>query len=404
MSEGISSLPLSYYENFLESLAQIVSKLLTDRETETVLSSIRTFQEKLRQLSSRNLQRLNLEITASEKGQSSRCKHTDKTCAQNCTRGFVRTFAVAYSIKYVIGILPSLLTGKIFKKPAILKQMAGSSFISSYKGILCAMRHFRKSTDNGSDRLNAFFAGCVAGSALVFDRDKRRRQSVMLYLFTRALQFNCTWLMKKWSNKRELDHSGKVKWDDHLARFAQKYSGVAVMMIASAQIVFAYLFHHDTLPRSYFSFLLTHGGFKRNFGKMAAPAAEAVGLTVNQLVEDGSSIMIPDGMSTREFYMQNLSPNIGSSIGPKMHHKYILCGIQHPLTDSCSQDKVNLFAEEFLRSAKLYVPLNIIKAIYDKSKARGEKLFCLVFAIMFLPDYVCRNRPMYSLLVTAYVE
>ncbi|CAO3665030.1 unnamed protein product [Rhizopus stolonifer] len=235
-----------------------------------------------------------------------------------------------------------------------------SSFISSYKGILCGMRHFRKSQDSESDRLNAFVAGCVAGSALIFDSDKRRRQSVMLYLFTRALQFNGAWLMKKWSHERNLRHPGKVKWDDHLAKFAQSYSGVAVMMIANAQLIYAFLFNHDTLPHSYFSFLLTHGGFKKNFGRMAAPVAEAVGLTVHQIAEDQSPITIPYDMDTREFYLQNVSPNIGSLIRPRLHHKYILCAIQHPLHDACVGDKMSLFGDELLRSAKLYIPLNIV--------------------------------------------
>lgn len=48
---SVPPIPDSYYENFLESLAQIVSKLLTDRETEKVISSIRSFQEKLKRLS-----------------------------------------------------------------------------------------------------------------------------------------------------------------------------------------------------------------------------------------------------------------------------------------------------------------------------------------------------------------
>lgn len=48
---GIPPIPASYYENFLETLAQIVSRLLTDQETEKVISSIRSFQEKLKRLS-----------------------------------------------------------------------------------------------------------------------------------------------------------------------------------------------------------------------------------------------------------------------------------------------------------------------------------------------------------------
>ncbi|CEJ02478.1 hypothetical protein RMCBS344292_16481 [Rhizopus microsporus] len=242
------------------------------------------------------------------------------------------------------------------------------SFISGYKGILCAMRHFRKTQDKESDKLNAFVAGCVAGLSLAFDRDKRRRQSVMLYLFTRALQFNGSWLMKQWAERRKAMHPDQVKWDDHLANFLQRHSGVVVMMIANAQLIYAFLFQHDTLPRSYFSFLLTHGGFKNNFGRMAAPAAEAVGLTVNQLVEDQSPITIPNSLTSREFYLQNVSPNIGNMIRPRLHHKYIMCGIQHPHNDSCSGDKVSLFMDEFLRSFKLYAPLNIIMLVVFKSK------------------------------------
>ncbi|CEG79557.1 Putative tRNA(Met) cytidine acetyltransferase [Rhizopus microsporus] len=151
----------------------------------------------------------------------------------------IKAFSVAFTVKYLIAILPSLLTGKIIKRPGILKQMAGrdtmcfalflGSFISGYKGILCAMRHFRKTQDKESDKLNAFVAGCVAGLSLAFDRDKRRRQSVMLYLFTRALQFNGSWLMKQWAKRRKAMHPDQVKWDDHLANFLQQHSGVALI-------------------------------------------------------------------------------------------------------------------------------------------------------------------------------
>lgn len=48
---GIPPVPLSYYENFLESLARIVSKLVTTKETETVVSSIRSFQERIKRVS-----------------------------------------------------------------------------------------------------------------------------------------------------------------------------------------------------------------------------------------------------------------------------------------------------------------------------------------------------------------
>ncbi|KAI8378606.1 hypothetical protein BD560DRAFT_389872 [Blakeslea trispora] len=377
---GFPFLPASYYENFLESLARIVSKLLTDRETEAVISTIKSFHERLRRISSQNLNRLQLDLSfASDSSKPTLCRHQGKSCTQNCTRGFVKTFTVAFVVKYLIGILPALISGRLQKRPSILKQMAGkdttcfalflSTFISSYKAILCTMRHYRNTGDRRSDRLNAFIAGSVAGLALALDRNKQRRQAIMLYLFTRALQFSGAWIMKQWSIQRQLNHPGQSdQWDDQLARLIQRFSGVGVMMMANAQIIYAFLFNHDTLPNSYFAFLLTHSSFKKYYNRMAARIAEAVGVTVNQLVEDGISIKVPQGMTSREFISDYVSPNIADCLHPKLHHEYIMCSIQHPLTTSCTMDKFGLFRDELFRSLKLYVPLNLIMMIAFRSK------------------------------------
>ena len=78
---------------------------------------------------SQNLTRLSLEATeaakerreaAVRKGRQSKaspyCFHEGKTCSQNCARGFLKAFAVGFSVKYLIGILPALLMGKVFKR------------------------------------------------------------------------------------------------------------------------------------------------------------------------------------------------------------------------------------------------------------------------------------------------
>ncbi|GAA5805427.1 hypothetical protein HPULCUR_010943 [Helicostylum pulchrum] len=380
---GMPPIPASYYENFLESLAQLVSKLLTDQETEKVISSIRSFQEKLKRLSSQNLSRLNIEISASEKARPNLCRHEGKSCTQNCTRGFIKTFTVAFAVKYLIGILPTLLTGNIFKRPGILKQMAGrdtagfalflSTFTSSYKGILCAMRHFRKTSDPKSDKLNAFVAGTVAGLSLIFDRNASRRQSLMLYLLTRALQFNGAWLMKQWAKKRREEHPGELKWDDHFAKFLSKYAGVGVMMIAGAQLMYSFIMSSDTVSRSYYAFLLTQANFKNNYGRMASNVADTLGTATTHLVQDKSPIKIPAGVSSRDFIAQHISPNIASAIPPRMRHEHILCALQHPLNDSCSGDKVTLFKNQFIRSLKMYVPLNVIMLVVLRSKQLAKK-------------------------------
>ena len=78
---------------------------------------------------SQNLTRLSLEATeaakerretAARKGRQSEaspyCFHEGKTCTQNCARGFLKAFAVGFSVKYLIGVLPAFLMGKVFKR------------------------------------------------------------------------------------------------------------------------------------------------------------------------------------------------------------------------------------------------------------------------------------------------
>ncbi|ORX61843.1 hypothetical protein DM01DRAFT_1331315 [Hesseltinella vesiculosa] len=388
------AVPPSYYENFIESLAQIVSKLLTDKETEAVLRSIRSFQERLKRLSSQNLSRLNLDMSQPQPNQF--CKHTGKTCTQNCTRGFIKAYVVAFSIKYVLGILPLLITGKVFKKPGLLKRLAGrdtalfalflSTFLSSYKGILCLMRRLRGTTDAASDRLNAFVAGSVAGLSLVIDPDHRRRQSIMLYLLTRSIQFGGAWIMAQWAKARQRkqrlvydqlqergDHSVSRlydTWEDRLAQALEHYAGVLVMMLANTQIIYAFLFHPDTLPKSYLSFLLQHSGWKPDFGTMAFPLTQVIRDAVYRMSLDDPDIpmQMPADATSREFIAEKLSPNIATIIPPNIRHNYTVCALQHPLDASCTRSKLTLFRDEYGRALKLYVPLNVIMTLVFRYK------------------------------------
>ncbi|KAI9303803.1 hypothetical protein BJ944DRAFT_256600 [Cunninghamella echinulata] len=380
----IPPVPPSYYENFIESLAQIVSKLLTDKETEAVLSSIRSFQERLKRLSSQNLSRLNLEIT--KKQPTHYCKHVGKTCTQNCTRGFIKAYVVAFAVKYLIGVLPLLLTGKLFKKPSMLRRLAGNTFLSSYKGILCLMRRIRGTKDAASDRLNAFVAGAVAGLSLLIDPDHRRRQSIMLYLLTRSLQFNGAWLMKVWEKSREKRHK--------LAKGLQNHVGVLVMMLANMQIIYAFLFDPDTLPKSYYAFLVTHSGWKGDVGNMAYPLAAAIGTTAERLNANDPSlpIKIPKDTTSREFVAHHISPNVATIIPPNIRHSHTLCAVQHPLEASCTMNKIRFFKDEYGRAMKLYVPLNVAYSCIKKNDQIGCK-------ILFLLSNVCNHGFRISLCV-----
>ena len=241
MADTGVQIPLAqtYAENFIEVLAQLISRLLTDRETEALVNQFNQFHQRLRSLSSKNLQLL-AEEAQLKKEKHGLCKHDGKGCVQNGIRGFLKAFLVGFGLKYGLDILPYVFTGKIVSSPGKALKAGWSkdtlglamflgSFISFYKVSLCSARHLRsyfdlESRDDG-DRLNAFLAGNVAGLALIFERNHARRLAIATYLATRSLQFFCMWIMRRWRISRErrsrkitrvrsdvLVQHGKPKW------------------------------------------------------------------------------------------------------------------------------------------------------------------------------------------------
>ncbi|KAG0354793.1 hypothetical protein BC939DRAFT_405705 [Gamsiella multidivaricata] len=385
-------------ENFLEAIAALTSKFLTDKETEKIVAGFNNFQQRLQRLSSHNLQRLNLEITQNKK-QVNRCKHEGKTCAQNVTRGFLKTWVVAYLVKYVIAILPALLKGKILKNPSILKKSGGSdtvgfafflsSFLSAYKLVLCTLRYYRP--DHTGDRLNAFVAGSVAGLTLFLDKNKSRRTALTLYLFTRSIQFGSSYAMKKWAEHRlakraignqalreALVTSGvdkkalvtKPGWDDILASVFSGSAATALMSLTAAVNLYSCVIEPDAMPKSYYNFIMQHSGLPQKFGPMFPPLVETF-QSQFELLKEGppgfEHIGIPEGVSSHDFIAQNVSPNIATLFPQHIHHDYQCCALLHPLY-GCNRHAIDTITGEFGRALKMYGTLNAIVTIVFQHK------------------------------------
>ncbi|KAF9169312.1 hypothetical protein BGX21_008511 [Mortierella sp. AD011] len=393
--------PSSAWENFLEAIAALLSKALTDKETEKVIAGFNNFQQRLQRLSSQNLLRMNLEITAREK-RVSNCKHEGKTCTQNVTRGFFKTWVIGYIVKYLIGVLPAILTGKILKNPGILKRSGGndtvrfafflSSFLSAYKGVLCMMRHFRP--DHKGDRLNAFVAGSVAGLTLLLDKNKSRRTALTLYLFTRSIQFGSSYLMKKWAEHRDANraadrqalmnssnrgHKGKFvserRWDDILAKIMTSSAATVVMSLTAAVNLYSCFLEPSAVRKSYWNFIMEHSGLPQKFGPMFPPMVDTFRSQFNVLKEMPRGlehISIPAGVPSRDFVAQNISPNIATLIPSHLHHEFQLCALLHPLTP-CSGHAIDVLTGEFARAVKMYGTLNfIVTLVFQRKKLVTE--------------------------------
>lgn len=235
------------------------------------------------------------------------------------------------------------------------------------------------------DRLNAFVAGAVAGLTLTLDRNKSRRTALTLYLLTRSLQFASSYCMKKWAEYREIKNSEHhlalrdavmssgqkhilvttTAWDDLLAKVLSSSAASVIMSLTAAVNVYAVVVEPDALPKSYYNFLMQHSGIPQKFGAMFPHLLDTFRAQFDLLRKGPAGkehIMIPAGVSSRDFVADNISPNIATLFPSDVHHDYQLCALLHPL-HNCGHHAVDTFTGEFGRALKMYGTLNFVSLL-----------------------------------------
>ncbi|KAJ2168467.1 hypothetical protein GGH15_001364 [Coemansia sp. RSA 562] len=206
---------------FVEGLARLTSYALTDKEKEAVVHGFHKFHERLERMSSTSsLRQLAIE-SQNQSGKVPRCQH-EGTCMQNAIRGLLRTFLVGFGVKWGLEAVPHLISLRLFTRPSLLLRgfsrdtTSFASFlavlVSSYKAILCTMRHIRG--EKGSDYTNSLVAGMLAGLiSAKLDRSTSRRNAISLYLFSRALQYGTVWVFERWASRQQTeDDKLRSRW------------------------------------------------------------------------------------------------------------------------------------------------------------------------------------------------
>ena len=145
------------------------------------------------------------------------------------------------------------------------------------------------------------------------------------------------------------------------------------MMLASSQILYAYVCEPDTLTKPYLSFLITHGGIRALQPSRAREYLDALGTAIN------SSI----GLAQTASYNPNSNLSFAERI-PKelpvdkiaafedaltrLPHRHVLCSLQHPFASSCPQTAAHIFYAEWFRALSMYGPLNAIMSLIFRGK------------------------------------
>ncbi|KAJ2726758.1 hypothetical protein GGI07_000269 [Coemansia sp. Benny D115] len=405
-------------DSFIEAIARITSYALTDREKESVVQGFRQFHQRLERISSSaSLRHMALESKRISKHQEAKCQHTGKTCTQNCTRGFLKTFVIGYLVKYGLDIVPHLVSLRLFKDPGlILRKFRSrdtasfalflSTAVGAYKAGLCTMRRLY----GGSDYMNAMVAGTAAGLlAIKIDRNRSRRAAVTLYMVSRAMQYGCVWAFNRWTTGLQMEedrlrgtslkraHStaaisvsqkpgrlqpmsprqgNSVRWTEEtadnspearrriqkiqthkrLARWIRNIAPTALMSASCGGIVYILMFHTDVLPRGYLGFLSRASGYDRFYADRTASALKSVG---HACLHGSNGGLIPKDKTTQEYMaMLPLASDLLPAMLPELRHDYVACGIFHPHTTSCLRATIFTILRSLPVAMKVYTPLN----------------------------------------------
>jgi len=175
-------------------------------------------------------------------------KSRSEICTESAT-AWTKSFLLAYGSRSALSIVLNLakLVRNPKEAPAILRSCLGmesfrfglfvGGFSGLYRLVLLLLRRFR----GESCPSNAFLAGAAASLTLLFE-EEGQRVTVSHYLLVRALQ--CLYNAAK--ARGYLDFMGnKLTHGDSL-----------LFVISSAQVMYAYAIRPETIPSSYYKFIL----------------------------------------------------------------------------------------------------------------------------------------------------
>ncbi|KAA8539742.1 hypothetical protein F0562_026434 [Nyssa sinensis] len=272
------------------------------------------------------------------------CEHADESCIANAIGNLCQTFLLSYGVRVGIGIFlrafklarrrsySSLLDLKqlVSEKDLIVREEACrigllfGGFTGSYHALRCLLRKWRKK----ETPLNAFLAGSVAGLSILALDDSNRRRTLALYLLARLGQ--CAYNSAKSKNKFHL-------WGSHW-----RHGDALLFALACAQVMYGFIMHPESLPKSYQDFI-------QKTGPVAPPVYKAVRDCCRGFPVDVASLSA---------YLSNRRDS--NSVKLDEFPSIIPCSIIHPDTKSCLAHNANAASATFRKTFPLYFSLTFV--------------------------------------------
>lgn len=199
--------------------------------------------------------------------------------------------------------------------------------------------------------------------------------------------------MKQWAERRQakrsskrltahedIDATGKDQvqsaegytWEDTLAKFVTSSAATFLMSVTAGVNIYALFVEPETIPKSYFGFLMQHSGVPQNNGRNWPTLTAAFQANYRDLRAKGGSIRIPPGITSHDFIRDNISESIAQEFVPQgRYHEFQNCAMLHPRM-SCTHNTLDTFRWEVPQSLKMYTIFNTVR-----NSARRESDDCV---------------------------
>lgn len=224
----------------------------------------------------------------------------------------------------------------------------------------CLLRRIRKKEDHW----NSIISGAIAGLSLLF-QEKEARRTPALYLLARLVQ--C------------LYNSFKSRGWWHFWGSSWAHGDALLFIITSAQVMYGYVMRPETLPESYYKFIVRTGPIKE---------------VILQAVRDnnrGRPIDLPQVLDYCREASGGASPPFTSAF-PSI----VPCSALHPQRTSCAMHNIDTFLNTAKRIFPVYasltfvplVALQLFKFLRNPFRQTLQGLFSSLRSTTFLATFV----------------
>ncbi|KAG0324222.1 hypothetical protein BGZ99_002054 [Dissophora globulifera] len=297
--------------------------------------------------------------------------------------GAIRSAGVSYGAKALVNLclgMLKLMNGKGSFGRIVQDAFMGrdavrfGSFFGMFSFLWKLVNNGLKLYRGTDDRINGAIAGAIAGLAILIESHERR-VTFAQQMFIRSMQ--------------GVYNAGKYR-----GQFSLRHGDAFLFALGSAQVMYAYTMHPDTIPKEFFGFMV----------KTARVPAEA--LAMNRLLVRGFPLDLQQvkAMVNRHRPTARTLETVASMSGAV---DPLPCAALHPWIDSCSTNNIERFTQVTKEIFPVYATLNFVplvvlrmkRLLKDPVKVMSKTTFntfrSSVFLAVFVAGYqtqICAHR------------